>query len=81
MKKTKITLTDIEKEKLLACIGIVAKDFEIKQYEVEKELNKIEKEGGRDERLSDLINHYRERRWFYNELEQKVKCAIENNQL
>ena len=81
MKITKITLTDIEKEKLMACVGIVAKDFEIKQYEVEKELNKIEKEGGRDERLSDLINHYRERSRFYDELEQKVKHAIENNQL
>ena len=81
MKNTKITLTDIEKEKLLACIGIVAKDFEIKQYEVEKELNKIEKEGGRDDRLLDLIDYYRERRRFYNELEQKVKHAIENNQL
>ena len=81
MKNEKIILTDIEKEKLLACIGLVAKDFEIKHYEVEKELNKIEKEGGRDERLSDLINHYRERRRFYNELEQRVKYAIENNQL
>ena len=81
MKNTKITLTDIEKQKLMACIGLVAKDFEIKQYEVEKELNKIEKEGGRDERLSDLINHYRERRLFYNELERKVERAIENNQL
>ena len=80
-KNTKITLTDIEKEKLLACIGIVAKDFEIKHYEVEKELNKIEKEGGRDERLSDLIDHYRERSRFYNELEQKVEYAIENNQI
>ena len=81
MKTTKITLTDIEKEKLLACIVLVAKDFEIKHYEVEKELNKIEKEGGRDERLLDLIDYYRERRRFYNELEQKVKHAIENNQL
>ena len=81
MKTTKITLTDIEKEKLLACIGIVAKDFEIKQYEVEKELNKIEKEGGRDDRLSDLMDYYRERQNFYEELEQKVKRAIENNQL
>ena len=80
-KAIKITLTDIEKEKLLACIGLVAKDFEIKHYEVEKELNKIEKEGGRDERLSDLINHYQERRRFYNELKQKVKYAIENNQI
>ena len=80
-KAIKITLTDIEKEKLLACIMLVAKDFEIKHYEVEKELNKIEKEGGRDERLSDLIDHYRERQNFYEELEQKVKHAIENNQL
>ena len=81
MKITKITLTNIEKEKLLACVGLVAKDFEAKRYEVEKELNKIEKEGGRDDRLLDLIDHYRERQNFYEELEQKVKRAIENNQL
>ena len=81
MKNTKITLTDIEKEKLLACVGLVAKDFEAKRYEVEKELNKIEKEGGRDDRLLDLIDYYRERQNFYEELEQKIKCAIENNQI
>ena len=81
MKNTKITLTDIEKEKLMACVGIVAKDFEIKRYEVEKELNKIENEGGRDDRLLDLLEHYRERQNFYEELEQKVKRAIENNQI
>ena len=81
MKNTKIILTDIEKEKLMTCIGIVAKDSEIKRYEVEKELDKIEKEGGRDDRLIDLIGHYRERQNFYEELEQKVKCAIENNQI
>ena len=80
-KAIKITLTDIEKEKLMACVGIVAKDFEIKRYEVEKELNKIEKEGGRDDRLLDLLEHYRDRQNFYEELEQKVKHAIENNQL
>lgn len=81
MKNIKITLTDIEKEKLMVCVGLVANNFEIKRYEVEKELNKIEKEGGRDDRLLDLIDYYRERRRFYNELEQKVKHAIENNQL
>ena len=81
MKNIKITLTDIEKEKLLACVGIVAKDFEIKHYEVEKELSKIEKEGGRDDRLLDLLEHYRDRQHFDEELEQKVKRAIENNQI
>ena len=81
MKNTKITLTDIEKQKLMACVGIVAKDFELKRYGVEKELDKIENEGGRYDRLLDLIDYYRERRRFYNELEQKVKHAIENNQL
>ena len=80
-KATKITLTEIEKEKLMACVGIVAKDFEIKRYEVEKKLNKIEKEGGRDDRLLDLLEHYRDGQSFYEELEQKVKRAIENNQL
>ena len=81
MKNAKITLTDIEKEKLMACVGIVAKDFELKRYEVEKELNKIEKEGGRDDRLLDLLEYYRDRQNFYEELEQKVKHAIENNQI
>ena len=81
MKNTKITLTDIEKQKLMACVGIVAKDFAIKRYEVEKELNKIENKGGRDDRLIDLIGHYRERQNFYEELEQKVKRVIENNQI
>lgn len=81
MKNTKIILTDIEKEKLLACIGIVAKDFEIKRYKVEKDLNKIEKDGSRDDRLLDLLEHYRDRQHFYEDLEQKVKHAIENNQL
>ena len=81
MKNTKITLTDIEKQKLMACVGIVAKDFELKRYGVEKELDKIENEGGRYDRLLDLIDYYRERRRFYNELEQKVKHAIENNKL
>lgn len=81
MKNTKITLTDIEKEKLMVCVGLAAKDFELKRYEVEKELNKIEKEGGRDDRLLDLLEHYRDGQNFYEDLEQKVKHAIENNQL
>ena len=81
MKTTKITLTDIEKQKLMACVGIVAKDFELKRYGVEKELDKIEKEGGRDDRLLDLLEHYRDGQNFYEELEQKVKRAIENNQI
>ena len=81
MKNTKITLTDIEKEKLIACVGIVAKDFAIKRYEVEKKLNKIENGGGRDDRLIDLLEGYRERQNFYEELEQKVRHAIENNQI
>lgn len=81
MKNTKITLTDIEKEKLFACVGLVAKDFEIKRYEVEKELNKIEKRGDRDDRLFDLLEYYRDRQKFYENLEQKVKLAIEKNQI
>ena len=81
MENTKIILTDIEKEKLMVCIGFIAKDFEIKRYKVEKELNKIENRGGRDDRLIDLLEGYRERQNFYEELERKVKRAIENNQL
>lgn len=81
MKITKITLTDIEKEKLMICVDLTANNFEIKRYEVEKDLNKIEKEGGRDDRLLDLLEHYRDRQNFYEDLGQKVKRAIENNQI
>ena len=81
MKNTKIALTDIEKEKLMVCVGLVANNFEIKRYKVEKELNKIGKEGGRDDRLLDLLEYYRDGQNFYEKLEQKVKRAIENNQL
>lgn len=81
MKNEKIIFTDIEKEKLLACVELVAKDFETKRYEIEKELNKIEKEGGRDDRLVDLMGFYRERRWFYIALGRKIERAIENNQI
>lgn len=81
MKNEKIILTDIEKEKLVVCVGLAAKDFELKRYKVEKDLNKIEKEYGRDDRLLDLLEHYRDRQNFYEELEQKVRHAIENNQI
>lgn len=81
MKNEKIILTDIEKEKLMVCVGLAANNFEIKRYEVEKELNKIEKEGGRDNRLLDLLEYYRGGQAFYEELEQKVRHAIENNQI
>ena len=65
----------------MACVGIIAKDFEVMHYEIEKKLNKIENGGGQDNRLIDLLGHYRERQNFYEELEQKVKCAIDNNQI
>lgn len=81
MSVSKITLTDIEKEKLLACIGIVAKDFEIKRYRVEMELNKIENNDGRDENAVELLEHYVNGQNFYEQLEQKIKRAIENNQI
>lgn len=74
MKNEKIIFTDIEKEKLLACIELVAKDFETK-------LNKIEKEGGCDDRLVDLMGFYRERRWFYIALGRKIERAIDNKQI
>ena len=43
MKNEKIILTDIEKEKLLACVELVAKDFEAKRYEVEKNSTKLKR--------------------------------------
>lgn len=78
MKNEKIIFTDIEKEKLLACVEFIAKDFETKRYEAEKELNQIEKAGGRNDRLIDLIDYYSERRRFYIALGRKIEYAIDN---
>lgn len=81
MKNEKITLTAIEKEKLLACVAIVAKDFELKRLSLEKEIDEIENEGGQEEHLIDRIEHYRDRQSFYEMLEQKVMRAIKYNQI
>lgn len=81
MKNKKIILTDLEKEKLLDCVGFIENDFKTRCYEVEKEMNQIEKAGGRNDRLVDLIDYYRERCRFYNELERKVCRIIENKQI
>ena len=43
MKNEKIILTDIEKEKLLACVELVAKDFEANVMRSKKNLTKLKR--------------------------------------
>ena len=81
METAKITLTDIEKEKLLACIGMAVKDFEIKRYNTEKEISKIENNGGTDENVVELLERYVTGQRFYEAIERKIKLAIKNNQI
>ena len=81
MKNEKITLTDIEKEKLWTCVALVAKNFEVKRLYLEKALGENEMAGNRDDNLLGRIEHYRDRESFYENLAQKVTRAIENNQL
>lgn len=81
MKSEKITLTTIEKEKLLSIIGVTAKNFELKRLSIEEALGEIEKEGGRDDRLLALLDRYRDRQSFFEMLEQKVTQAIDHNQI
>ena len=81
MKNEKIALTDVEKEKLWACVALVAKNFELKRLYLEKVLEENEMAGNRDDNLLGRIEHYRDRESFYENLTQKVTRAIENNQL
>ena len=81
MKNEKIMLTAIEKEKLSACVAIAAKDFDLKLLRLEKAIAETENEGGQEEHLIDRIEHYRDRQYFFETLEQKVIQAFKNNQL
>ena len=55
--------------------------MKLEKVNLKKKLNKIENDGNRDDRLIDLLEGYHKRQNFYEELEQKVKRATENNQL
>ena len=81
MKNEKITLTAVEKEKLWACVALVAKNFELKRLALEKTLEENEMYGNRDDNLLGRFEHYRDRESFYENLTRKVARAIENNQL
>ena len=81
MKNEKIVLTAIEKEKLWACVSLVAKNFELKRLFLEKALDENEMYGNRDDNLLGRIEHYRDIESFFENLAQKVESAFENNQL
>lgn len=81
MKNEKIMLTGIEKEKLSACVALIAKNFELKRLSLEKDLAENERGGSRDERVLSRIEHYRDSQSFFEALGQKVIQAVENNQI
>lgn len=81
MKKEKIMLTSIEKEKLSCCIALVAKDFELQRLALEKALDQNERGGRLYDNLLDRIEHCLDRQSFYENLKQKLAHAIENNQI
>ena len=81
MKNEKIALTAIEKEKLSACVALVAKNFELKCIGLEKAIAEAEKEGAQSENLLSRLEHYQARQSFFEALKQKVIQAFENNQI
>ena len=66
-------LTELEKQKAIACICYQAKKFECDRYKLEVAYDKL---GHYDEELDKQLEHTREMEEFYSELARKLKEVL-----
>ena len=63
-------LTELEKEKAIACVCYQVKNFECERYKLEMEYDKL---GHYDEELDKKLEHAKEMEEFYSNLVKKLK--------
>ena len=68
-----IKLTELEKQKAIACVYYQAKNFECDRYKLEVEYDKL---GHYDEELDKKLEHAKEMEEFYSELARKLKEVL-----
>lgn len=66
-------LTELEKQKAIACVCYQAKKFECDRYKLEIAYDKL---GYYDEELDKQLEHTKEMEEFYSELASKLKEVL-----
>ena len=66
-------LTELEKQKAIACVCYQAKKFECDRYKLEAEYDKLDHY---DEELDKKLEHAKEMEEFYSELARKLKEVL-----
>ena len=66
-------LTELEKEKVIACVGYYAKKFECDRYKLEIAYGKL---GCYDEEYDKALEHAKEMEEFYSNLMRKLKEVL-----
>lgn len=68
-----IKLTELEKQKVIACVCYQAKKFECDHYKLEIAYDKLDHY---DEELDKKLEHAKEMEEFYSELGRKLKEVL-----
>lgn len=68
-----VKLTELEKQKAIACVGYQAKNFESIRYKVEIAYDKI---GHYDEFYDKMLEHAKEMEAFYSNLAKKLQEVL-----
>lgn len=68
-----IKLTELEKQKAIACVCYQVKNFECDRYKLEIEYDKL---GHYDEELDRQLEHAKEMEEFYSNLMRKLKEVL-----
>lgn len=68
-----IKLTELEKQKAIACVGYVEEKFRCDRYKLEVGYNKI---GFYNEELEKKLEHAKEMEEFYSELARKLQEVL-----
>ena len=66
-------LTELEKEKVIACVCYQVKNFECDRYKLEMEYDKL---GHYDEELDKKLEHAKEMEEFYSNLVERLKEVL-----
>ena len=66
-------LTELEKEKVVACVGYYAKKFECDRYKLELDYDKF---GRYDVKCEEAIEQLKELEEFYSNLAKKLKEVL-----
>lgn len=63
-------LTELEKQKVITCVGYIEGKFRCDRYKLEMEYDKL---GHYDEKLDKKLEHVKEMEEFYSNLVEKLK--------